>query len=171
MSHDTNDCKIIRQHIQLAIEQGKFKFETPTKAEKPMKIDQHSFPTNTIEVSRKYTSRVKLLTSESAPNKGAVDQKVLATIADVKGKGLLLEEVDIKPRRHVTSQMLINEFQRRQEKTKERERSGHDTMKDIGDVCSSSTAGKKELTTDDRKLSRVQWSLQQWQLVQKGLLQ
>jgi hypothetical protein len=38
-SHDTNDCKMFRQQIQSAIEQGKLKFETPTKAEKPMKID------------------------------------------------------------------------------------------------------------------------------------
>jgi hypothetical protein len=51
MTHDTNDCKIFRQHIQLAIKKGKLKFETPTKAEKLMKIDQHPFRTNTFEVS------------------------------------------------------------------------------------------------------------------------
>jgi hypothetical protein len=68
-SHDTNDCKIFKQQIQSAIEKGKLKFETPTKAEKLMKIDQRPFPTNTIEVSRKDMSRVKLLTSESAQNK------------------------------------------------------------------------------------------------------
>jgi hypothetical protein len=62
MSHDTNDCKISRQQIQSAIEQGKLK--TPTKAEKPMKIDQHPFPTNTVEVSSKDTSCVKLPTLE-----------------------------------------------------------------------------------------------------------
>jgi hypothetical protein len=75
-SHDTNDCKIFRQQIQSAIEQGKHKFETPTKAEKSMKIDQHRFPTNTVEVSSKNTSRVKLLMSESTQNKGVVDPKV-----------------------------------------------------------------------------------------------
>jgi hypothetical protein len=42
-SHDTNDCKIFRQQIQSAIEQGRLKFETPTKAEKLIKIDQHPF--------------------------------------------------------------------------------------------------------------------------------
>jgi hypothetical protein len=68
-SHDTNDCKIFRQWIQSAIEQGRLKFEIPTKAEKPMKIDQHPFPTNIVEVSSKDTSRVKLLTSDSAQNK------------------------------------------------------------------------------------------------------
>jgi hypothetical protein len=120
-SHDTNDCKICRQHIQSTIEQGRLKFETPTEAEKPMKIDQHPFPTNMVEVSNKDTSRVKLLMSDSAQNKGAVDPKVQVTTADVKGKGLLLEEEDLKPRRPVTSQMLINKFRHRQEKAKERE--------------------------------------------------
>jgi hypothetical protein len=120
-SHDTNNCKIFRQQIQSAIKQGRLKFETPTKAEKSMKIDQHPFPTNTVEVSSKGTSRVKLLTSDSAQNNRAVDPKVQVTAADVKGKGLLLEEGDFKPRRPDTSQMLINKFQRRQEKAKGRE--------------------------------------------------
>jgi hypothetical protein len=109
-SHDTNDCKIFRQQIQSAIEQGRLKFETPTKAKKLMKIDQHPFPTNIVEVSSKDTSRVKLLTSDSAQNKGDVDPKVQVTAVDVKGKGLLLEEEESKPRRPVTSQMLINKF-------------------------------------------------------------
>jgi hypothetical protein len=74
-----------------------------------MKIDQHPFPTNTVEVSSKDTWRVKLLTFDATQNKGAVDPKVLATATDVKGKGLLLEG-DLKPRRPVTSQMLIKKF-------------------------------------------------------------
>jgi hypothetical protein len=86
-----------------------------------MKIDQHPFPTNTTEVSSKDTSRVKLLMSDLAQNKAVVDPKVQATAIDVKGKGLLLEEGDLKPRRPVTSQMLTNKFQRQQEKAKGRE--------------------------------------------------
>jgi hypothetical protein len=120
-SHDTNDYKIFIQQIQPPLEQGKLKFETPTKAEKSMKIDQHPFPTNMVEVSSKGTSRVKLLTSGSAQNKGTIDPKVQVTVVDAKGKRLLLEEGDLKPRRHVTSQMLINKFQCRQEKVKEKE--------------------------------------------------
>jgi hypothetical protein len=61
-----------------------------------------------------------LLTSDSAQSKGAVDTKVQVTAADVEEKVLLLEE-DLKPRRPVTSKMLINKFQHRQEKEKERE--------------------------------------------------
>jgi hypothetical protein len=141
-SHDTNDCKIFRQQIQSAIEQERLKFETPTNAKKLMKIDQHPFPTNTVEVSSKDTSRVKLLTSDSAQNKGAVDPKVQVTATDVKGNGLLLGEGDFKPHRPVTSQMLINKFQRRQEKARGR-KSGHSVMKDIGDACSLSTTRKR----------------------------
>jgi hypothetical protein len=62
-----------------------------------MKTDQHPFPTNTVEVSSEDTSRVKLLTSDLTQSKGAVDPKVQVTTADVKGKGLLLEEGDSKP--------------------------------------------------------------------------
>jgi hypothetical protein len=120
-SHDTNDCKIFRQQIQSTIVQGSLKFEFPTKAEKLMNINQHPFPTNTVEVSSKDTSRFKLLTSDSAQNKGVVDPKVQVTAADIKGKGLLLEEGESKPCRPVTSQMLINKFQPQQEKAKERE--------------------------------------------------
>jgi hypothetical protein len=86
-----------------------------------MKIDQHPFPTNTVEMPSKDTSQIKLLTSDSAQNKRVVDPKVQVTVADVKRKGLLLEEGDLKPHRLVTSQMLINKFQCRQKKAKERE--------------------------------------------------
>jgi hypothetical protein len=119
-SHDTNDCKIFRQQIQSAIEQGSLKFETPTKAEKPMKMDQHPFPTNIVEVSSKDISRVKLLTSDSAQNKGAIDPKVQVTATNVKGKGLLLGEGNLKPHQLVTSQMLMNKFQCQQEKSRGR---------------------------------------------------
>jgi ribosomal protein L35 len=73
-----------------------------------------------------------------AQNKGFVDPKVQVTTADVKGKGLLLEEGYLKPRRPATSHMLINKFQRQQEKQRE-EKIVHNVTKDIGDVRSSST--------------------------------
>jgi hypothetical protein len=102
-SQDTNDCKIFRQQIQSVIEQGMLKFVTPTKTEKPMKIDQNPFPTNTVGVSSKDTSRVELLTAKSAQNKGVVNPKVQATTAVVKGKGLLLEKgLEATPTCHVS---------------------------------------------------------------------
>ena len=49
-SHDTNECKVFRQHIQSAIEQGRLKFEAPKKS---IKIDGHPFPTNMVVVGGK----------------------------------------------------------------------------------------------------------------------
>ena len=41
-NHNTNECRILRFHIQKTIEQGKIKFEP---AKKPtMDIDKHPFP-------------------------------------------------------------------------------------------------------------------------------
>jgi len=41
-SHSTNECKVFRQQLQSAIESGRIKFDN-SKAQKPMKIDQHPF--------------------------------------------------------------------------------------------------------------------------------
>ena len=63
-SHDTNECKVFRQQIQMAFEQGRLKFETPMKT---MKIDGHPFTTNMVDVARdKGPSQAKILTSPSA---------------------------------------------------------------------------------------------------------
>ena len=63
-SHDTNDCKVFCQPIQSAIEKEKLKFEVPKK---PMKIDQHPFPTNMVDNGgKKNALQTKILTSQSA---------------------------------------------------------------------------------------------------------
>ena len=73
MSHDTNECKVFRQQIQLAFEQGKLKFETPKRT---MKIDQHPFATNMVDVTKeKNPPQAKVLTSSSPKKSGAVDPK------------------------------------------------------------------------------------------------
>src|SRR6185312_3104060 len=46
-SHDTNECKVFRQQIQMAFEQGRLKFEAPKKT---MKIDGYLFATNMVDV-------------------------------------------------------------------------------------------------------------------------
>jgi len=47
-SHTTNDCKVFRQQIQSAIEQGKIKFDD---SKRPMKVDDHPFPVNMVHTS------------------------------------------------------------------------------------------------------------------------
>ena len=72
-SHDTNECKVFRQQIQMAFEQGRLKFEAPKKM---MKIDGHPFATNMVDVARdEGSSQEKILTSSSAKKSGAVDPK------------------------------------------------------------------------------------------------
>ena len=89
MSHDTNECKVFRQQIQSAIEQGRLKFETPKK---PMKIYGHPFPPNMVDVGKKGNAlQIKMLTSQSAKESGAVDPKAQITANETKGKRAAIE--------------------------------------------------------------------------------
>jgi len=70
----------------LAFEQGKLKFETPKRT---MKIDQHPFATNMVDMARdKGPPQGKILTSSSAKKSGAVDPKAQIAADEVKGNGL-----------------------------------------------------------------------------------
>jgi hypothetical protein len=84
-SHDTNECKVFRQQIQMAFEQGRLKFETPKKT---MKIDGHPFATNMVDVDKdKSSSQAKVLTSSSAMKSGAVDPRAQIAADEFQGKG------------------------------------------------------------------------------------
>ena len=77
-----------------------------------MKIDQHPFATNMVDVTRdKDLPQAKILTSPSARKSRAVDPKAQIAADEVKGKGIQEEvERSLAPRRRVTSQMLLNKF-------------------------------------------------------------
>jgi len=85
-SHSTNECKVLREQLQSAIEFGRIKFDS-SKAQKPMKIDQHPFPTNMLDAKGK----TKVLTSEAAERSASVDAQHQITADDAKGKGLIQE--------------------------------------------------------------------------------
>ena len=59
-SHSTNECRIFRQHIQRAIQQGRLKFDTPRK----MKVDDNPFPggQNMVDAGL-FKGKTKVLTS------------------------------------------------------------------------------------------------------------
>jgi len=59
---------VFRQQLQPAIEFGRIKFNS-SKAQKPMKIEQHPFPTNMLDAKGK----TKVLTSEAAERSELVD--------------------------------------------------------------------------------------------------
>ncbi|RLN23454.1 retrotransposon protein, putative, unclassified [Panicum miliaceum] len=115
-SHDTNECKVFRQQIQSAIEQGRLKFETPTKSAMPMKIDQHPFPANTVNAGGD-SSQTKVLTSESARRGGAVDPRRQITTEEIRRNRRGPE----RPRRHVTSQLLLSKYRQQQEQAQYQE--------------------------------------------------
>ena len=83
-SHDTNECKVFRQQIQMAFEQGRLKFEAPKKT---MKIDGHPFAMNMVDMARDEGSpQAKILTSSSAKKSGVVDPKAQIVADEVKKK-------------------------------------------------------------------------------------
>ena len=104
----------------MAIEQGRLKFEAPKK---PMKIDGHPFPTNMVDVGGKRNAlQTKVLTSQSAKESGAVDPKAQITADEAKGKEPQEKaEVSVASKKKGTSQMLLNKFQRDQERRQYRE--------------------------------------------------
>ena len=72
-SHTTNDCKIFRQHIQRAIQQGKLKFDTARK----IKVDDNPFPKDQNMVDAKlFKGKAKVLTSARARQTGTVDPEM-----------------------------------------------------------------------------------------------
>ena len=85
-SHNTNECKEFRQQLQSAIESERIKFYN-SKAQKPMKIDQHPFPANMLDAKGK----TKVLTSEATEKNASVDPQHQVTTDDAKGKGLTKE--------------------------------------------------------------------------------
>ena len=104
----------------MAFEKGRLKFEVPKKT---VKIDGHPFAMNMVDVARdKGYSQSKILTSSSAKKSGAVDPKAQIVADEVKGNGPM-EDVgrSSAPRRRVTSQMLLNNFQRDRERRQRRE--------------------------------------------------
>ena len=104
----------------MAFEQRKLKFEAPKRM---MKIDQHPFATNMVDVTKeKSLPQAKILTSSLAKKSGTVDPKAQITTDEIKGKSLQVEaKRSSAPRRRVMSQMLLNKFQRDYERQQRRE--------------------------------------------------
>ena len=89
-----------------------------------MKIDGHPFPANMVDVGKKGNAlQTKMLTSQSAKDSGTLDPKAQIMADEAKGKEPQQKEESVGPRKKVTSQMLLNKFQRDQERRQYREES------------------------------------------------
>ena len=69
-SHSTNECRVFRQYIQRAIQQGRLKFDTPRK----IKVDDNPFlGDQNIVDARLFKGKTKVLTSTKSREAGTVD--------------------------------------------------------------------------------------------------
>jgi hypothetical protein len=119
-SHSINECRVFRMWIQNAIQEGHLKFDNK------MKLDGNLFPRNMIGFSVSMVNvveekgKVKVLTSAKAKQGGSVDPARQVTFEQIyKGEPRFLKgQIEVgefsKPR--VTSRILLNKWQRQQEK-------------------------------------------------------
>lgn len=91
-----------------SIEQGKIKFKNP---QKPIKIDGHPFPINTVEVNdQKVATRIDEFTR--AEKLGVIDPNIHISVGELKYESRYEYWKSSKmPRKKVTFQMLPNKFQ------------------------------------------------------------
>jgi hypothetical protein len=119
-SQSINECRVFRARIQKAIQEGHLKFDNK------MKFDGNPFPQNIIGFLVNMVNvagpkgKVKVLTSEKAKQGGSVDPARQVTLEQVhKGEPRFLKsqiEVGESSKPRVTSRILLNQWQRQQEK-------------------------------------------------------
>ena len=80
-SHSTNECRIFRQHIQRAIQQGRLKFDTPRK----MKVDDNPFlgDQNMVDVGI-FKVKTKVITSAKSRKAETVDPKMQISVDEYR---------------------------------------------------------------------------------------
>ena len=119
-SHSTNECRVFRQHIQRAIQQGRLKFDTPRK----MKVDDNPFPRDQNLVdARLVKGKAKVLASTRSKETRTVDPEMQISADEYREirrhrdkqksryeQGETSKEGATKPR--VTYQILLNKWQR-----------------------------------------------------------
>jgi hypothetical protein len=118
-SYSIKECRVFRMRIQKAIQEGHLKFDNK------MKLDGNPFPQNMIGflvnmVTAEENGKVKVLTLAKAKQDGSVDPARQVTSEQVhKGEPRFLRsqiEVGESSKPWVTSRILLNKWQRQQEK-------------------------------------------------------
>ena len=106
---------MFKQQLQSAIESGRIKFDN-SKAQKVMKIDQHSFPANMLDAKGK----TKVLTLEAAERSASVDPQHQVTTDDA-GKPPRSSIVITHRRHRETWQQREDRYRRQQEDRRQEE--------------------------------------------------
>ena len=80
-SHSTNECRVFRQHIQRAIQQGKLKFDAPRN----MKVDDNpSLRDQNMVDTKLLKGKTKVLTSTRAKETGTVDPNMQISVDEYR---------------------------------------------------------------------------------------
>jgi hypothetical protein len=120
-SHSINDCRVFKMRIQKAIQEGHLKFDNK------MKLDGNPFPQNMVGfsvnmVTAEEKGKVKVLTSARAKQDGSVDPARQITVEQVHKEEprILKSQIEVgessKSKTKVTTRILLNKWQRQQEK-------------------------------------------------------
>jgi hypothetical protein len=156
-SHSINDCRVFRMKIQKAIQEGHLKFDNK------MKLDGHPFPQNMIGfsvnmVTAEEKGKVKVLTSARAKQGGAVDPARQVMLEQVHGEAprVLKSRVEVeessKTKPRVTTRILLNKWQRQQEKEHYQRQRYEEERRRFEEE-----ARRKELEEYTREQERAHW--------------
>ena len=127
-SHSTNESKVFQQHIQRAIQQGRLKFDTPQK----IKVDDNPFlGDQNMVVTRLIKGKTKVLTSTKSREARIVDLERQISADKYRGIKRRRDKQKIRyeqgetlkagsTKLQVTSQILLNKWQRQKEKDYQR---------------------------------------------------
>jgi hypothetical protein len=119
-SHSISECRVFRMRIQKAIQEGHLKFDNKMKLDgNPFPQNMIGFPVNMVNAVEE-KGKVKVLTSAKAKQDASVDPARQVTFEQIhKGEPCFLKsqiEVDESTKPRVTSRILLNKWQRQQEK-------------------------------------------------------
>jgi hypothetical protein len=156
-SHSINDCRVFRMRIQKAIQEGHLKFDNK------MKLDGNPFPQNMIGfsvnmVTAEKKGKVKVLTSTRAKQDGSVDPAQEITVEQIHKEvpRILKSQIEVgessKPKPMVTSRILLNKWQRQQEKECYRKQKYEEEKRRFEEE-----AHKREREEHARKQERAHW--------------
>jgi hypothetical protein len=120
-SYSINECRVFRMRIQKAIQEGHLKFDNKIKLDgNPFPQNMIGFSVNMVTAEEKW--KVKVLTSARAKQDGSVDPAQQITVEQVHKEmpRILKSQIEVggssKTKPRVTSRILLNKWQRQQEK-------------------------------------------------------
>jgi hypothetical protein len=156
-SHSINECRVFRMRIQKAIQEGHLKFDNK------MKLDANPFPQNMIGFSVNMVTagekgKVKVLTSARAKQDGSVDPAQQVTVEQVHKEMpcILKSQIEVgessKSKPRVTSRILLNKWQRQQEKERYQQQKYEEKKRRFEEE-----AHKKEREEHAREQERAHW--------------